>query len=154
MHRMGSFLDEIWAEQGSITAFRKIDLILPAATYLPLAHWRKNFLFFGAKDKKLLLATGGEFPAALEREKSRPVFCIAPVYGGVGFKVCPCSTRHPFSRHFRYVPEGCTLLHTGRVTDKRSFLVERFTFPIPRSLAMDLTFKGEVPPECLKTSPA
>jgi hypothetical protein len=148
---MGSFFDELWADSGSITASRNIDLILSSAKYLPLPYWRKNFLFSGAKDEKLLLVTRGEFPATLKPEKTRPLFCLSRVPSSPGFKVCPCSTQYPFGNSFRYIPAGCKLLHTGRLTDKTSFLVEAFTFPIPQSIAMDLSFRGEVPESCLRT---
>jgi hypothetical protein len=147
-------IESLWKKKsGSVTARKDLDLVLSAATYLPLQFWRKNFLFFGAKDKKLLLLTGGAFPAKLEPDKARPVFCLAVLPDGAGCKACPCSTKPPFSKGpHRFIPEGCTLRHTGKRTDKRSFLVEKFSFPVPRSLSADLRFKGEVPSECLITS--
>lgn len=149
---MSGFSDDLWPKgRRGTRASDNLDLVLSSATYLPLSLWRRNFLFFGAGDEKLLLMTGGEFPATLERGKTRPVFCLAAIPGGVGFKACPCSTRPRFGGRHRFIPEGCTLLHTRWRTDKTSFLVERYAFPVPKSLSSTLTFKGEVPPECLKT---
>ena len=147
-------MESLWQRKtGSAVAPKEPDRGLSTAIYLPLQRWRKNFLFFGAKDEKLLVLTGGNFPAKLEPEKVRPVICLGVMPDAVGCKACPCSTRNPFSGgKFRYVSEGCTLRHTGKRTKRRSFLVEQFTFPVPQSLAIDLLFWGEVPPECLKTS--
>ena len=144
----------LWkSETGSVTADKNLELILTTNARLPLRFWRTHFWFIGLSDKTLLGLTEGLFPRKLKGDKWRPLFSLERMANGVGFKVCPCSSKKPFNMNeFRFVIEGCRLLHTNHVLDRNSYLVEEITVNIPTSMALDVRFKGEVPEPCIQTA--
>jgi len=106
--------------------------------------------FTGARDKDLTALTDGEFPRTTVSGKSHPVYSLEKLPDNVGVAVCPCTSKIPFGRGvFRYIRKGCRLRHTQHTMDRDSFLVEKVRFNIPRSVACELRFRGEVPDECL-----
>jgi hypothetical protein len=147
----GRFFQELWrAGAGSATAENRLELVLNPGARLPLRFWRVNFRFSGARDEVLHEVTEGRFPARLEEKKSHPLHALRMLPGGVGFAVCPCSSKRPFGvKSCRFVRIGCQLLHTGVVIDRDSYLVETATFNIPAAMARELPFQGEVPVACM-----
>lgn len=125
--------------------------ILGSVTRLPLKFWKRNMFFFGAGDRQLHELSQGRFPAKVDKKKSHPIFALEPLPQGIGFKVCPCSSKKPYDLpSFRFIIKGCKLLHTGYITDRNSYLVENITFNIPRSLAIKMRFRGETPETCIR----
>lgn len=111
--------------------------------------------FFGAKDEELSGLTSSRFPGRVVSGKKHPVFSLKPLPEGVGFQVCPCSSKRPFEEGvFRYIEKGCRLRHTAYIMDRDSYLIELARFNIPVSMAGRLLFKGEVPADCLRTAGA
>jgi hypothetical protein len=128
-----------------------VEQVLGAVTHLPIRFWRPNMFFIGARDKDLTAFTNGQFPKTTVPGKSHPVYSLERLPEGVGVAVCPCTSRRPFGGGiFRYINKGCQLRHTQHTMDRDSFLVEKVRFNIPRSIAHELRFRGEVPDECLR----
>jgi hypothetical protein len=118
---------------------------------IPLKHWRPNFRFIGLSDGDLFRLSRGTFPRRLEL-KTRPLHSLGGMPHDIAYKVCPCSSRRPFDmRKVRYVREGCRLLHTNYVVDRKSYLIENVVLNVPSSLCRELRFLGEVPDECIET---
>ena len=139
----------LWSEKPGHTAIKEgIGRVLGAVTHLPILYWKARMFFRGAKDRELLKLTGNRFPA--KPKKTHPVFSLKPLPHDVGFRVCPCSSKKPFDGSGdRFIRKGCQLLHTGHIMDRHSYLVEKCFFNIPRSMAWNLRFKGEVPEDCI-----
>ena len=137
--------------QPTLTAERDLDAVLCAVRSLPLRYWRERMIFLGLKDTRFRELSEGLFPAKATRHGTHPLYSLKKLPDGIGFRVCPCSSKRPFGeRPYRYIKNGCVLLHTGEVLDRTSHLVESIRFNIPSSEAYALHFLGEVPPECLK----
>ena len=142
---------QLWQSKRTVTADTHLELVLGSAHNLPLKYWKSNSFFFDAKDQELHRLTDGAFPKKLAARKSHPVFALYSLPNGIGFKVCPCSSKKPFDcSEFRFIAKDCRLEHTGYKMDRNSYLVESVEFNIPRSLAYKLWFKGLVPASCLK----
>lgn len=144
---------QIWGRAGEAEyPYKGIEAILGAVTHLPVKYWKPRMLFFGAKDRELINLTGGHFPAGRVTRKKRPVFSLEPLPQQSGFRVCPCSSQIPYrQKKYHYIEKDCQLIHTGHVTDRKSYLIEEVSFNIPPSVAYRLRFFGEVPGECLKS---
>ncbi len=139
-------------KKGTLNARGHLERVLTENARLPLAFWRKRFLFFGAPDRELHRLTAGAFSPQVDAWKTHPLYCLQTSPHGIGAQVCPCSSSRPFKvSSFRFIRKGCRLLHTGFVMDRNSHLIENLAFPLPRSLAHQVSFKGEVPEECLLT---
>ncbi len=142
----------LWGQ--TTTADNDLDLILGAVKKLPVKYWRPNFLFKGALDSVLVGLSRNRFPAVPKKRGTHPVFALKPV--GLskikhrfsasipGFKVCPCTSLY-HRKKIRWIKKGTTLMHTGVITDRRSYLLESIQFNMPASIAHKLTFQGEVP---------
>ena len=145
----------LWrAEPTSITVEKNLELILVSNARIPIKYWRPNFRFTGLGDESLHNLTGGEFPKKLETGKKHPIFSLDRLSDGIGFKVCPCSSKRPFNMHrYRYVRKGCRLLHTNEIVDRHSYLVENITLNIPPALYRETKFRGEVPEACIESFP-
>jgi hypothetical protein len=143
---------DLWSVSStSETLMKNVEAVLGAVTHLPISFWKPNMFFTGARDDDLSLFTNGQFPKTNIPGKSHPVYSLRKLPQGVGFTVCPCSSKRPFSRGaFRYIRKGCQLGHTGHVMDRDSYLIERSRFNVPRSIAYELRFRGEVREECLE----
>ena len=141
-----------WSSRPHQTALQdNIENVLGAVVHLPLKYWKSKMFFMGALDVELAEFTGGQFPARLVSGKSHPVFSLKPLLGGIGFMVCPCTSRKPRKSEFLlFVLDGCELLHTRTRMDRNSYILQEIRFPIPRSLAFALRFLGEVPEKCLQ----
>ncbi len=141
---------ELWRRKETITAEDNLELVLSSVKNLPLPYWEKNFFFMGAPSLRLANETSGNFPKGTQNRKKRfPIFCI-DASKKAGALVCPVSRKKPFYKgEFRYIKQGCTLLHTNQTLQHNSYLVERITFNIPKDLAFSLYFFGEVPGDCI-----
>jgi len=148
--------EAFWSEpKTTLTADHDLDTVLGSVVNLPMRWWRKNFLFFGARDDDLFSITFGIFPAVPIPDKSHPVICARRFPNTGGVKVYPCSTQKPWKskkKSPRYIPEGCRLLHTGVETDRNSYLLEMIPIRLPSSVAYRLRFRGEVPEDCIQTA--
>jgi len=116
--------------------------------YLGPVYWEPRMLFRGALDVRLRQVTG-EFPATLRRDrKTHPLFVMDRI-ADLGFRVCPCSSRNRSAR--RFIRQGCILEITEQATDRDTYLVESFAFPMPQDPAFreSLRFMGRVPETCL-----
>ncbi|MFH1351731.1 MAG: hypothetical protein ABII26_12480 [Pseudomonadota bacterium] len=144
---------QIWEQAGEAEyPYKEIEAILGSVIRLPVKYWKPRMLFFGAEDRELLDLTSGRFPAGQVTKKKRPVFSIESLPQRSGFRVCPCSSQIPYrKKKYRYIEKDCQLMHTGHVTDRKSYLIEEVSFNIPPSVASRLRFYGEVPKECLKS---
>jgi len=144
-------MDSPWGKtKGTFHARDHIELVLTDNARLPLDYWRKNFFFSGAPDDELHRLTWGAFSPQVVSGKTHPVFCLDLLPHEVGALVCPCSSVKPSGAvSYRVIRRGCRLLHTGHVMDRHSKLIENLSFPMPRSLASRLSFRGEVPETCL-----
>ncbi|PKN29444.1 MAG: hypothetical protein CVU64_08095 [Deltaproteobacteria bacterium HGW-Deltaproteobacteria-21] len=132
------------------TAEKNLDAILSSVTGLPLPYWRERMFFRGLPDDLSYEWSGGRFPAKLN-SGTHPVFSFKPLPDGIGFRVCPCSSKKPFDeKSYRFIQKGCPLLHTGYTMDRHSYLIEKIQLNIPRSLAPRLRFLGQVPEECIR----
>lgn len=135
------------------TADSTLETILGSVINLPLSYWRPGFFFVGADDNGLKKMTGNRFPEKLVTGKTHPVIALHPVSMNAGFGVCPCSSKIPFrQKRYRYIRKGCQLLHTRKVMDRNSYLIEHVRFNIPSSVASRLRFFGEVPESCIVNS--
>jgi len=116
---------------------------------LPLSYWEPAMLFAGAKDLELRKITGF-FPATMKGKKStHPIFSLKSL-GNFGIQVCPCTSR----RHKgRFIKKSCNLEVTNNTTDRDSYLLEEYSFPISVQTPMEsrLRFLGIVPERCLGT---
>lgn len=134
----------------TLTAKHHLDLILCSAKRLPLEYWRTGFWFVGASDEALHTLTDGLFPHAVMEKKTHPVYALKPLPDQVGCRVCPCSSKRPYSApSYRFIRKGCVLKHKKHTMDRDSYLIEGVTFNIPASMAGRLPFMGEVPEECV-----
>ena len=131
---------------------KTIDLgpIGPAIKYLPPAQWQDHMLFSGAPDKSLKEETGS-FPAILKEDKTTHPIFVLKTLGNLGHEVCPCTSKEPWDCSVNYVKEGCVLEITRITTDKKSYILEHFSFTLPNDMKFRkrLWFKGRVPVECL-----
>ncbi|MEJ5347606.1 MAG: hypothetical protein WHS46_02810 [Desulfosoma sp.] len=112
-------------------------------------YWEERMLFGGASDRELLKQTFF-FP---ERQRhpfgTHPIFVLRITHP-MAVEVCPCSTKGRMAA--RFIRQGCTLEITGKVMDRRSYLIEAFRFPLPSDPAFwkPLSFWGKVPETCLE----
>lgn len=137
----------------SVSAEKNLSMILGSVTRLPLKYWQSCFFFTGAADNELFLNTGGEFPKTPQNDKTHPIYALAPLPNNAGFRVCPCSSKRPFSlRDYRWIKKDCRLEYTGHKMDKNSHLIEQFWFNIPGTMAGKVRFRGKVPATCLLTT--
>jgi len=149
--KSADWLRLVSTKQRTMTAYRDLAAILGAMSRLPLRYWQERMFFTGARDSELLRLTGSRFPCKPGHEGTHPVFSLRPLPDGVGFKVCPCSSKRPLrTRSFRFIKKGCRLSHTGHVMDRNSYLVEAVRFSIPPSVASALFFRGQAPEKCLQ----
>jgi hypothetical protein len=117
---------------------------------IPLNYWRPDYQFLGLSDQELYQLTRGAFPRKLE-SKTRPLHSLEGLPHNIAYKVCPCSSKRPFDMlKARFVREGCRLLHTDHVVDRKSYLIENVTLNIPSSMYRELRFMGEVPDDCIE----
>ena len=144
---------ELWSRRpGAPTAGMNLSLVLVTGSQLPVRFWKPFFFFKGAGDPDLLRLSGGRFPLTTTPGKTHPVISLEPLPGLIGYRVCPCSTKKPFrARVIRYIRKGCRLLHTDRVMDQNSYVIESVEIPLPAALASKLRFQGEAPVECIIT---
>ena len=151
-HRKAGLLQasSLWSTSPrGMTADRHLEAVLGSVTRLPLPHWKDGMFFKGFPDESAWELSGGRFPAGPIRG-THPVFSLKAQPDSVGFRVCPCSSKRPYhGETVRYVRKGCCLLHTGHIVDRNSYLVEECRFNIPRSLAAELRFLGQVPEDCI-----
>jgi hypothetical protein len=137
---------------GSFTAAASVHLILTSNARIPMRYWRPYFRFIGLRDATLHSLSDGAFPRKLEAGKMHPLFSLERLADGIGFKLCPCSSKKPFEMsRYRYIREGCQLLHTEEIVDRNSYLVENITLNIPPSMYRDMKFRGEVPEACIES---
>ena len=142
----------LWTQKrGTVTAEKDLERVLGSVINLPSRYWRQNFFFFGAADERLHDCTGGQFPAKLVPGKAHPILVLKSLTGDAGAVVCPCSSKSPFRlRRFRFIQEGCILLHTGFEMDRDSYLIENIRVNLPSSICGRLSFRGEVPGNCIQ----
>jgi hypothetical protein len=115
---------------------------------LPPRHWKERMLFSGIPDTDLRLHTG-DFPATLRKDRTtHPVYVLKSL--AVGHLVCPCSSKQ-FRKRQRFIKKGCRLEMSSHVTDRNSYLVERyiFTMPMDGRFSRKYRFRGRVPSSCL-----
>lgn len=145
---------ELWKSHRSTpTADKNLSLILGSVKYLPMPYWKPLFFFMGAKDEELMILTSGRFPLTTQPGKTHPVISLKPLPDKAGYKVNPCSSVRPWKHNVAFfISKGCRLKHTGYEMDRDSFIVEHIEVPLPARLGAGLTFKGEVPPECVKAA--
>jgi hypothetical protein len=140
----------LWSGGGPLAASRPSrysDLTFNAR--IPMNYWRPDYRFIGLSDDRLYRMSNGAFPRRLE-PKTRPLHSLEELPHNVAYKVCPCSSRRPFDMcRVRFVREGCRLLHTNHVVDRKSYLIENVPLNIPSSMYRELRFRGEVPKDCL-----
>jgi hypothetical protein len=150
MARNKPFHAAIWDTRETRTQ-RHVDLTLlsGAITRLPPLYWTERMFFRGARDRLLRDLTGG-FPATLRKDHfTHPLFVLKPL-GGLGHKVCPCSSKNWGAG--RFIRKGCTLEITGKEIDRNSYLVEWYGFNLPADpeFTEHLLFMGRVPESCLE----
>ena len=135
--------DALWGKSSPTpTADKNLDLILGSATHLPLKYWRQNFFFKGGLNSALKTMTQGKFPVKADPKGTHPVFALKPLAQGAGFEVCPCSSSA--WKKYKWIEKGTQLLHTGRIMERTSYLVEQIRFNLPASESMNLRFMGQV----------
>ena len=135
--------DTFWDKASpTMTADNNLDLILGSVTHLPLKYWRRNFFFKGGLNSTFKTMTQGQFPVKADPKGTHPVFALKPVAHGAGFKVCPCSSSA--WKKLKWIKKGTQLLHTERIMEKTSYLVEHIQFNMPVSESIKLRFMGEV----------
>lgn len=141
----------LWSSRSRpMTAKNGLEEILASVTGLPVSYWKERMFFRGLKDSSAFELTGGRFPAR-PGQGTHPVFSLKALPDGIGFKVCPCSSKKPYDqRTHRYISEGCRLLYTGHAVDRNSYLIEKIQFNIPRGREPGLRFLGQVPEECIR----
>jgi hypothetical protein len=110
-------------------------------------------LFKGASDVALRRVTG-DFPATLCPDRKTHPLYVLHILPALGHKVCPCSSKNWNAA--RCIRSGCTLLYTGRQTDRVSYLVESFSFNLPSDpeFVRHLRFQGRVPADCVQPCPS
>jgi len=141
--------DNIWGyPRRTMTAESDLERVLVDNARIPLAFWRKNFFFKGGRNQTLHTLTQGTFPAKADPRGTHPVFALKPIAGGIGFRVCPCSSSGGSNR---WVNKNTRLLHTGFAMDKTSYIIDRIPFTVPASQAETLAFKGEVSASDIQT---
>ena len=149
-----SMLDarHLWsARSRTLTAPRDLAVVLGSVVNLPMKYWQPNFFFFGAPDHRLSQLSSGAFPAVTVPGKSHPVFTLRSLPDGVGFTVCPCSSKGPFDvEKYRFIRKGCHLGHSRYEMDRNSYLVEKIRINMPPDTGGRLRFKGEVPEKCIE----
>ena len=151
MHRKLKAKSPWGKESKTLTAADNLEMVLAAVKNLPIKYWQPSYFFSGAGDEILSGMSDGEFPKKIVPGKTHPIFSLKPIQGNAGYEACPCSSSKPYGRgHFRYIQKGCRLGYTGHIMDRNSYLVESIRLNIPRSVAFELRFKGEVPGSCLK----
>ena len=114
---------------------------------MPPMQWQERMFFAGVSDLDLKKWTGG-FPATLRKEQiTHPIFILRCCTSG--HLVCPCSSKG--KKRLRYIRKDCRLEMKDSLTDRNSFLIERFSFTLP----LDSRFRnkpifiGKVPVCCI-----
>ena len=144
-----TLFDNIWGyPRKTMTADTDLELVLVDNARIPMAFWRKNFFFKGGNNQTIYTLTRGIFPAKADPRGTHPVLALKPIAGGLGFRVCPCSSS---GRSKRMIDKDSKLLHTGYIMDKTSYIIDRIPLTMPASQAKTLAFKGEVLASDIKT---
>lgn len=138
--------DDVWAKRKQ----EAWEILGDTMTKLPVRYWEKNMLFSGVSNVWWRKITGG-FPATKHSSGTHPLFVLG-AKGNYGFQVCPCSSSGNIGA--RFIRRGCKLLLSVNVTDRDSFLVERFAFSLPMNSTFSDQpgFKGKVPETCIHRS--
>ena len=143
------FFPDIRADPCRIHPPRDLSSILGAVTKLPLAYWQPHMLFFGAPDSELSDVTTGGFPHVVVHRKTHPVFSLRALPDQAGDLACPCTSRVRHSAGVAHIKNGCVLDYTGYVMQRATYVLDHLPFPVPKSIARRLRFKGCVPETCL-----
>lgn len=134
-------VDDIWQREK-----QKIWDVLggESISRIPVQMWERHMMLMGVSNEWWSTKTG-MFPA---RSKSggHPLFVLGR--STTGFRVCPCSSK---GTRGKFIRKGCTLQKTGKVTDRNSYVLERFAFNIPKMMRFKKTpsLAGVVPELCL-----
>ena len=133
----------LWSDRPqTLTADKHLDAVLGSVVRLPLKYWKKHYFFTSAADDMLYRLSGGSFPARRIPGKRHPILALKPLPDGIGFQVCPCTSRRPYDKSvYRYVKKGCRLNYTGFRTDRNSFMLEWLRLNIPASLALEVPWE-------------
>lgn len=144
---------ELWTvSKQTLTADKNLAMILGSVKQLPLRYWQPLFFFTGVPDTDLRELSAGRFPVTSQPGKTHPVISLKPLPDRVGYKVSPCSSKRPWRlKHPRYIRKGCRLAYTGHEMDKNSYVLENIEVPIPPSVAVKISFRGQVPVECIQS---
>ncbi len=147
---VGSQMDQAGPEKPSLKRRSSLWEVLGGALQrLSPMYWEERMLFGGAFDRELIKQTSF-FP---ERQRhpsgTHPIFVLS-IAGPMAIQVCPCSSKGRMA--VRFIRPGCCLEITGRVMDRRSYLIEAFRFLLPSDPAFwkPLSFWGKVPETCLE----
>lgn len=118
-----------------------------AVKKLPVVQWQERMFFAGIDDCDLKSWTGG-FPGTLRKEYgTHPLFVLR--CHSSGHLVCPCTSKGR-SRQ-RYIKKGCRLEMAEDFMDRKSYLVEYFSFtmPLDSRFIRKPIFVGRVPRCCI-----
>ncbi len=137
------------AESKLLSQIRKPDLSVlgGAIKTLPRVQWQERMFFAGVDDVDLSEWSGG-FPATFRKElQTHPVFVLRCHHSG--HLLCPCSSSG--NKTFRYIKTGCRFEMKKNVSDRNSYLVERFKFTLPLDsrFRRKPIFLGRVPESCI-----
>jgi hypothetical protein len=141
MKKKANLIDDIWTRQSE----RILETMGNHIIGLPAVMWKKNMFLMGIRNDWWKERTGS-FPARSRSSGTHPLFVISS--STVGSHVCPCSSR---KHSGRFIRQGCLLKKTGKRMDRDSYILEKFSFPVPRSLHLIRKpgLYGIVPQTCL-----
>ncbi len=94
----------------------------------PVCFWETYMIFTGVRNIWWRNETN-EFPSTNIEEGTHPLFVLGK-NSNLSLKKFPCLS---YKQITRYVKKGCHLEHTGHITDKNSYIIERFSFSLPVS---------------------
>jgi len=139
----------IEAETELLSQIRRPDLSVlgDAVRKLPPMQWRERMFFAGIDDLDLRNWSGG-FPATFrEKLQTHPIFVLR--CNPSGHLLCPCSSRG--RKSCRYIKKGCEFEMKNTVSDRNSYLIEKFKFTLPLDsrFRRDPIFIGRVPVSCI-----
>lgn len=128
------------------------DMLGSGVRRIPPTYWKEGMVFGGASDRELLRQTAF-FPERRRHSSSSHPIYVLDVIESEGIQVCPCSSKGRMA--VRSIRPGCCLELTGKVVDRRSYLIEAFRFMLPQDPAFwkSLLFWGKVPESCLEPVP-
>ncbi|ROQ92069.1 hypothetical protein [Desulfosoma caldarium] len=126
------------------------DILGEAVRKVPPSYWEERMMFGGASDRELLRQTSF-FPERRRHSLGTHPIYVLRITGSDGIEVCPCSTKGRMA--VRFIRQGCRLEGTGKVLNRRSYLIEAFRFLLPQDPAFwkPLRFWGKVPETCLES---